>query len=53
MIFKLISESNYNEQANTNIVNIGSDTNIVSVSVQPLEVVQCVIHLYLSGDAAV
>ena len=34
-IHKFILESNYNGQTDTNIVNIGSDTDIVSVLVQP------------------
>ena len=34
-ILKFISESNYSEQTDTNIVNISSDTDIVSVLVQP------------------
>ena len=34
-ILKFISESNHNEQTDTVIVNVSSNTNIVSVLVQP------------------
>ena len=34
-ILKFISESNHNERTDTDIINIGLDTDIISVSVQP------------------